>query len=267
LLTLTLLLCLAIATLSCGNSKSTTSSAAAPLSGNWQLTLLRHSNTQEWLLSGFLLQSGSTITGSVILGAGCQGVGPVTGTFDGQNLQLTVGGFGQDFDLSATVSSGSGSIDTITGGQFSTPAGGCIGFTSSGTWSAVRVESLTGPFHGSAVLSTGSSSTTIDLSGTMTQGPNVGASNATLSGTVNETTPNVYCAYFNNLSISGLISGPTATLTLYGPDGIQVGQITGASVAVDGTSLTTVGGSGGLLVNTISSSCPAQTGSITLTFP
>jgi len=265
LLTVALLLCLSIGTLSCGSGNSS-STAAAPLSGNWQITLVRHANTEQFTFSGFLLQSGDNITGSVTLSAGCEGVGSVTGTFDGQNLQLTIGGFGQDFSLTAALPSGS-AADTTIAGQFSTLAGGCIGFTSTGTWTAVRVQPLAGPFHGSVVLGTGITATTIDVAGTMTQGPNIGASNATLTGTLNETSTNLFCSYFSNVTIAGLIGGPNANLNLYGYDGSQIGQISSATVATDGTSLTTVGGSGVISVNKLSGGCPAQTGSITITFP
>ncbi len=266
LLTLTLLFCLAMATLSCGGGNSPAAAASA-LSGNWEFTLLRHSNTQPFTLAGFLLQSGSTVNGSLTLSSGaivgCQGVGPATGTFDGQNLQLTVGQFGQDFTLTANLPSGSASNSTIAG-QFSTLAGGCIGFASTGTWTAVRIQPLTGPFHGSFVLGTGLSATTIDVTGTLTQGSNVGASNASLSGTVNETNNNLFCSYLSNVTTTGLIGGSTANLLFFNTEGSQIGQITGATVALDGTSLTS---DSGLLLNQISPACPAQTGSVMLTFP
>jgi hypothetical protein len=259
-------LCLLIVTLSCGSGKHSSTSTSSPLSGNWQLTLVRHANTEQFIFSGFLLQSGNNVSGSLTLSAGCVGVGSVTGTFDGQNLQLTIGGFGQDFSLTATLPSGT-SVATSLAGQFSTLQGGCIGFASTGTWSAVRVQPLTGPFHGTVVLGTGITATTIGVSGTMSQGPNIGASNATLSGTLNETSTNLFCSYLGNITLTGLIGGSNANLTLYGYDGSQVGQIVNAIVAPDGTSLTTVGGTGNITVNKLSSGCLSQTGSITITFP
>jgi len=266
LLTVTLLLCMLVATVSCGNGNNSTS-AASSISGNWQLTLTRHNSTQQWTFSGFLLQSGGTVTGSFILGAGeCQGVGPVSGSFDGQNLQLTVGTFGQDFSLSASLPSGSAAESSIDG-QFSTLAGGCIGFASTGTWTAVRVPSLSGPFHGSFIVTDG---TNIDVTGTLTQGPNIGASNVTLSGTMNATGGPSFCSYLSTATVTGLISGTSAILSFYGPDGSQVGQIPSpgfgpATVAADGTSLT-----GSYAFSAISSSCSGLTGGqgdVTLTFP
>lgn len=265
-LTITLLLCLAIATLSCGSSGNSSASAGSPLSGNWQVTLIRHSSTDTFTFSGFLLQSGGTVSGSFVLVSGpaasCLGVGPVTGTYDGQNLQLTVGEFGQDFSLSSSLPSASASNGSISG-QFSTLAGGCIGFASTGTWTAVRVLPLTGPFQGSFILGSGSSSASVGVTGTMTQGPNVGASNATLSGALNQTGSS-FCSYLSDVTIAGLVSGSTANLNLYGPDGSQIGQVSNATVALDGTSLTSTGG---VLIDQISSTCSPQTGSVTLNFP
>jgi hypothetical protein len=247
------------------------------MSGNWQFTLTRHNSTQVWTFSGFLLQSDKNVTGSFILNAaGCQGVGPVNGTFDGQNLQLTVGALGQDFSLSGAMASGtsaSGTSATNTvismTGQFTDPAGGCIGFSSTGTWTAVRVLPLSGSFHGSFVDST--NDVTVNVSGTLTQGTNVGASNATLSGTINATGTHSFCSYLTNSTIAGFISGTSATLIFYAPDGTIIGQLplqsgTFATVSPDATSLTgfftlypiaTIG----------STTCHDLTGSATVTFP
>ena len=268
LLTLTLLLCLGLANLSCGGSSKSPVSAAAPLSGNWEITLVRHNNTDQFTFTGFLLQSGSTVTGSFILSTGgliigCPGVGSVTGTFDGQNLQLTVGEFGQDYSLSASLPSGSAS-DTSIAGQFSTLAGGCAGFASTGTWTAVRVLPLTGPFHGSFSFGTGTTATTIAVTGTLTQGSNIGASNASLSGTINETATNAFCQYLNIATITGLISGTTANFTLYGFDGSPIGQIASATVAPNATSLAS---NGGVTLNQLSGACGPLSGTVTLTFP
>ena len=264
LLTVTLLLCMSTAAVSCADNHSS-ASAVSPISGNWQLTLTRHNSTQQWTFSGFLLQSGSTVTGSFILGAGCQGVGPVSGTFDGQNLQLTVGEFGQDFSLSASLPSGNAASAFIEG-QFSTLQGGCVGFTSTGTWTAVRVVPLSGAFHGSFVSS--SNNGTMDVTGTLTQGSNIGASNATVSGTISTTGATRFCSYLNTATITGTISGTALVLTLYGPDGSQIGQIPApppeppAIVTPDGTSLTS-----SYIFPQISKDCLGDQGSLTLTFP
>jgi hypothetical protein len=264
LLSVTLLLCLSVATLSCGNSNNSVS-PGSDISGNWQLTLTRHNSTQVWTFSGFLLQSGGIVTGSFILGAGCQGVGPVNGTFDGQNLQLTVSEFGQDFSLTATLPSGSASTAFI-GGQFSTLQGGCVGFTSTGTWTAVRITPLLGSFHGSFVSSSGNG--TLDVTGTLTQGANIGASNATVSGTITASGGQRFCSYLSTATITGTISGETLVLNLYGPNGAQTAQIPApppeppAIVTADAASLTS-----SYSFPQISNVCTGDQGSLTLSFP
>ncbi len=260
------LLCMVVASLSCGGGGNSSTSSPATISGNWQFTLVRHSNTDQSVFTGFLLQSGQSVTGSLILSEGCQGVGPVTGTFDGQNLQLTIGAYGQDFSLTASLPSGSASDATIDG-QFSAVPGACLGFTTSGTWTAVRTPALAGPFHGSVVFGSGPTATTINITGNLTQGPNIGTSNATVTGSMDQTVGNAFCPYFSNITINGLISGPTLNFNLYGVNGNQVGQVTGATLSSDGTSITTVGGNGGVSVNALSNGCPAQVGTIAVTFP
>ncbi len=263
-----LLSCLSIAALSCGGGNPSSSAVSSPIAGNWQFTLTRHNSTEQWTFSGFLLQSGTTMSGSFVLSAGaCQGVGPVTGTFDGQNLQLSVGAYGQDFSLSTTLTSDNGSVTSLSG-QFSTLPGGCIGFASTGTWTAVNVPPLSGSFQGSFVAS-GSNGAVVNVAGTLAQGPNVGASNAALSGTINATGSTNFCSYHSNATVTGLISGTSATLMFFGPDGSQIGQIPGpasppAAVAPDASSLT-----GSFVFPAISNSCSGFTGGpggATLTF-
>ncbi len=268
LLTATLLLCLVITIVSCGGGSSTAAPPASAISGNWEMTLRRHNSTEPWIFSGFLLQSGGLVSGSVILGAGvgCQGVvGPVTGTFDGQKLQLTIGSFGQDFSLTGGMTSGGSGSDSLQG-QFSTVEGGCLGFSSTGTWSAVRIPTLSTSFHGQFVPAAVNVAT-IDVSGSLTQGSNVGASNATLTGTIKSTGGSQFCPYISTGSVTGVISGTNVVLNLYGPDGSKIGQIPdfgfpAATLSADATSLT-----GDYSLQGLSVDCPLNSGTVTLTFP
>jgi hypothetical protein len=242
--------------------------AASAISGNWEITLVRHNSTEPWTFSGFLLEAGGSVSGSVILGAGvgCQGVvGPVTGTFDGKNLQLTIGSFGQDFSLTGGMQSGS-SGDATLQGQFSTLEGGCLGTSSAGTWSAVRIPPLSTKFHGHFVPAAVNVAT-IDVSGTLTQGSNVGASNATLTGTITSTGGTQFCPYISTGSITGVISGTNVVFNLYSPDGSQVGQIPNfgfpaATLNSNETSLT-----GDYSLQALSVDCPVNNGTMTLKFP
>ena len=271
-LSLSLCLCALLASLACGGSSST---PVAPVSGNWQMQLVSPNSDQPWQLSGFLLQSGNSVTGSFVsvpnatTGFGCNGVGPVSGTINSQNtLKLDVNESGQDVSLTASFPSETPSTKAPLTGQFSTLGAGCTNSTT-GTWSAVLVTPLAGSFHGTF---TSQQNGPIDVTGTFTQGPNIGASSATLSGTINAAGPTAFCSYLNAATITGVISGTQVTLNLYGPDGSKIGQVgpPAAIVTPDGKSLSC------LLSNTpacsysfsqISKSCTGDTGNVQLTFP
>jgi hypothetical protein len=254
-----LLLGALLATVSCGGGSSA-STQDAPLSGNWQIILTRHVNPDPPLIfTGFLLQSGNAVTGSVILGSNCAGVGPVAGTVDGQNLALTINEFGQNVSLTGTMPSGS----TPMGGQFSNLAGGCTDFANTGTWSAIRVTPISGSFHGTFESSTYG---TLEVAGTLTQGPNTGGSNATLTGTMTATSAPHFCSFLTVAAVTGLISGTTVALNLYGPNGSQITQIGTPSdpltVTPDGKSMV-----GRYAFPTVSSTCTSDQGAVQLTFP
>ena len=251
----TLLVCLT-ATVACGGGGK--SEADGPMTGNWQITLQPHGVYAHFIYSGFLTQNGSSVSGAVILGGGCLGVGPVTGTASGENLSLNINEFGQDVSLVGSLPSGNGPV----GGQYSTANGACTSpYSSTGTWTAVRIPPLNGALTGVFT----SSSTQIhvppiNVTGTLTQGPNTGASTATLSGTMTATsTGSQFCSYLSTATINGVVSGETATLNLYGPNGELITAIP-ASVSPDGSSLS---GTYGFLG--ISSNCTGDGGTVTLT--
>ena len=190
----------------------------------------------------------------------------MSGTFDGKTLQLTIGSFGQDFSLTGAPASGSSKTPSLQG-QFSTLSGACLGFSSTGTWSAVSIPPLSTSFHASFVPA-GVSSVPITVAGTLTQGANVGASNATLLGTMNPVGSQDFCAYIGTGStVTGTISGTSVVLNIFAPDGSQIGQVPGfgfpvATLAANGKSLT---GEYSLLGTSIT--CSGNNGTVTFTFP
>jgi hypothetical protein len=250
---ISLLLIVLLANAACGGG-GTVSPSGSSLSGNWEISLQRHVLPDSPLIySGFLQQSGGAITGSVILGSNCSGVGPITGTLDGQKLALTINEFGQEVSLTGAPPSSA----TSMGGEFSTLAGGCTPFPNTGTWSAIRVPPLAGAFHGTFK----SSSDTIEVGGTLSQGPNTGNSNATITGTLNATGAARFCSYLTMSAVAGVISGTTLALNLYGPDGMLISQIPG-SITPDASSFT-----GTFAFQSISKSCLGDQGTVQLTFP
>lgn len=269
-----LVFCALVATLSCG-SGSPPANTSAPLSGNWEITLVRHNSATQYPYSGFLVQSGSSVTGSVLLngGNGCAGVGTVTGTVNGQAFQLDINEFGQDISLTGTIpQSGSSGSESLSG-QFSSVTGGCLGFTSTGNWSAVRVAPLAGAFHGTFVAQNG---TTTTVTGAMTEAANTGNSFATVSGSIAASGSTPFCPYLTTATISGLVSGTNVELNLYGPDGSQIGEIpSGVPVTLPEVpplltaNATSITGTYTFLATSPSSSSPCQqiSGTVALTFP
>ena len=100
-----LILLLLTFSLACGNSKNSATTSGM-LTGNWEITLNRHASTIPLTFSGFMVQSGNAVTGSMVLGDGCKGVGPVNGTLDSQKLSLTINEFGQDLSLEGPLPAG-----------------------------------------------------------------------------------------------------------------------------------------------------------------
>jgi hypothetical protein len=277
LLSATLLLGLFTTTTACGGGGGgNPGSQSNALSGNWQISLNPQAKPiPAFVYTGFLLQSGNSVTGSLILGSDCrgvgpisQGVGPVTGTVNGQNVSLTIDEFEDNINLTGTLSSGSAPL----GGQFSNAAGRCTASANTGTWSAIQVAPVAGKFHGTFKSNLGNGN--FDVNGTLNQGPNTGNSTATLSGTINATGAARVCSYISSATITGLVSGTAVTLNLYGPDGAQfaqLGQFVNAAgnsppvtITLDATSLS---GTYNFPKIQISSPCPADQGMFQLSFP
>jgi hypothetical protein len=261
---LILLIGLLIGGMSCGSSGSA-KPQSGPLTGNWQISLLRHVQPDPALVfSGFLIQSGNSVTGAVSLGSNCSGVGPITGTVDGQNINLTINEFGEAISLQGTMASGTAPMS----GEFSNLAGGCTAFANTGTWSAVQVAPIAGTFHGTFVSSPAIGNGTIEVSGNLDQGPNTGNSTASLSGSITSNSGTQFCSYLSSASVTGLVSGTSVVLNLFGPNGEQtakfgnLGDNPAVTVTPDGTSI-----SGSYSFPSISSSCAGDQGTFQLTFP
>jgi hypothetical protein len=249
ILSATVLTCVLALLSSCGGG-STADPPTGALSGNWQLTLVQSGTKQpiQFSLSGFLQQSSNSLTGSFVLPGTCAGAGPVTGTVNGQSINLSVDQSGSTLELTGNTSSDNRSM----AGAYTDLAGGCSKTPSTGTWSAILIPPLTGNFTGTlsnsfymGVVTGVTPPAPIAVSGTITQSPNMGSSNASLSGTITAT--NYPC--FSTAALTGTVTGQNVDLTVYGL-GPQIGYIgqnpiattssTAAvlSVGTDGLSLT-----------------------------
>jgi len=228
----------------CGSSPSSAPQQSGTLSGNWQFSM---ANTPDLTVSsglqgGFLLQNGGSVTGAVVysntllnssLGPCNSGSTPITGTISGQNsVTFTAEAGTQTYTLTGTLNS-AGSM--ITGTYTATP-GTAVGGTPCGngtaqtgpqTWSANLIPPLsgniTGSFHSASNSSSGLSDQDFAVTGVFTQGQNIGASNATVTGTL--TFSSYPCIPGGVVSVNGQISGNTVVLQLIATNGSNAGQI------------------------------------------
>jgi hypothetical protein len=228
----------------CGGGTKSNPQNHAPLSGNWQFTVTPPTDNSflGGLQGGFLLQKDGTVTGAATYaislptanGVPCNsGSAQINGTISGQNVTLTAAAGNQTFTFTGTFSSDG---STMTG-TYSSTAGTGQGGSACGTdqtglqWSATSVPPLTGPVKGSFHSTSGPlNNQNFRVTGVLTQGENIGASNATVTGTLNFVDPvsllsNYPC--FDTASVNGQISGNVVVLQIIASNGANVGQIGG----------------------------------------
>jgi hypothetical protein len=181
--------------------------------------------------SGFLIQNGGTVTGSVIFtDQPCSGVGSVTGTVSGTAISLLVSPTGVNVNLSGTIGSGQNSMS----GNYTTLSTGCSATDvapGTGIWTANRVKPLSGNIQGT-FTSNDESLSPVTVTGKVSQGPNTGISTVPLTGSLSATD---YC--FSTADISGVVSGTSVLMNLVSSDGTQIGQVSGTT-SLDGTFIT-----------------------------
>jgi hypothetical protein len=244
-----------------GGGASSDPQPSTTLSGNWQFTVNGNdgfTNTPDLssssgLQGGFLLQSNGSAAGAFVysntLAGSAQGPcnsgsAPVTQT-SSQPATFTVAAGGQTYTLTVQTVNSDGS--SMSGSYTATPGPTVMvngtpvvcgeGTTASGgplPWTAKLVPpltgSITGGFHSASGSNSGLANQDFPLTGTLTQGENIGASNATVTGTLSFIDPttllNDYpCISSGTVFVNGQISGNTVVLQLIGTDGSNDGQI------------------------------------------
>ena len=248
-----LLLAAAMMFSGCGGSSSSADLPSAALSGNWQFTMTPPdpnypATAQYGLQGGFLLQKDGAVTGQTVYSfasdvlqngvpVACDsGSATITGTISGQNVTLTAVTGTQTFSLTGMLGPNGTSI---VNGQFTTPGGTvgsgavCGAATAQGTqagWSAVLVPalsgSITGSFHSASTLD----NEIFQVTGSLSQGSNIGATSATVTGALSFIDPvtqisDYPCFPAGGVNVTGQISGNTVILQLIGADGSSDGQI------------------------------------------
>jgi hypothetical protein len=278
----------------CGGSSSSGSTpTAGSAAGNWQFTVSPppDSSFSGGLQGGFLLQNGTAISGAAVYAVSApniqsplsnpcnSGSAPITGTISSQSVTFTAVAGSQTFSFTGTLSSDG---STITGTYSSTAGTAADGTTPCGSvqsnlqWSAILVPSITGTIQGSFHSTGGTSGLAnqdFPLSGTLTQGPNIGATNATVTGTLTFIDPlsslSVYPC-FEMASVNGQISGNSVVLQIIGIDGSNDGQIggpAGGPIGVNPVTFDSV--QGGAILHGVgpsylvaTKSCPGSVGGI-----
>jgi hypothetical protein len=260
-LCLLLLFILAITTLSCGGGSSVSSPQDSPqASGNWQFTLATTGTSfaASPLQGGFLLQQNGSISGQIVfsillpstnggLATNCNnGTATVTGTMTGQsvNLVATIGSLdhnGNPASQTITLSGGalSANNSSLNSGTYTVTPGyalvngqlvACGTAQDAGNWNATLVPPLTGAFQGSfhSTIGAGFANQNFPVSGTFTQGLNIGAASATVTGKLLFQDPitllNDYPC-MSSASVNGTISGNSVLLQIFSTNGAVVGQI------------------------------------------
>jgi hypothetical protein len=226
-----------------GSAASSGSQPSGALSGNWQFTMAPQTDGNPndptfngGLQGGFLLQNNGSASGQTVYsvtssasasGLPCNsGSAPVAVTISGQTVTLTEVAGTQTFTLTGTLSSnGSTMAGTYTSTAGTGPDGSPCGYVETGlSWSAIFVPplsgSITGNFHSTSGNS-GLDDQDFAVTGVFTQGENIGASNATVTGTL------LFTGYpcLSVASVNGQISGTSVLLQMIGTNGSQVGQI------------------------------------------
>jgi len=202
------------------------------ISGNWQIALQfgERQNLNPQPQSGFLVQNGNEVTGSVLVSNfNCSGVGAVSGTVSGSDVSLVINPTGSEIDLTGTVGTG----QTSMSGNYTILSTGCTGegdAPQTGTWTANQVTPLNGNFQGTF---TSNRLDAFQVTGQVSQGPNTGTTNAALTGNLSLAAG--YC--FATASVSGVASGTSVVMNLLDSNGNQIGEVQGTSTP-DGTSVT-----------------------------
>lgn len=235
-----------LAATGCANGSSHgDSNGTTTLSGNWQFTL--QSPTDQsfvgGLQGGFLLEKSGSISGSAAYALSqlpqsggtplvCNGgSAPITGKIVGQNVTLTAVAGSQTFVLTGALSA---DASTMTG-TYTLSADTSSGSSPCGTaqtglnWTATLIPPLTGSiqgvFHSTALTL---ADQVFAVTGSLTQGENIGASKATVTGTLSFIDPVSLLSDYPCLataSLNGQISGNTVVLQIVGIDGLNAGQI------------------------------------------
>ena len=227
----------------CGGSSSSPSPTNGSLSGNWQFTVAPPADNSfvGGLQGGFLLAKSGAVTGGATYSVALPGQGgtvcnsgsaSITGTVSGQTVNLTAVAGTQTFTFTGTLSAdGSSMSGTYASTAGTAPDGSSCGTAQTGLqFSAALVPPVTGSIKGSFHSTGGLNNQDFVLTGSLAQGQNIGASNATVTGSLSFVDPTTLISNypcFGTAAVNGQISGDTIILQIIGTDPSNSGSILG----------------------------------------
>jgi hypothetical protein len=222
----------------CGGGSSSSSQQSqqgAVLAGNWQFNMTGPPDNSfvGGMQGGFLLQNNGSVTGGVVYSIALpqppptpatvcsSGSAAVTGILNGQQVTLNAIAGTQTYALTGTLSADG---STMMGTYTSTDGQGCGTAQTGLQWSATSVNPITGNIQGIFHSTLGGAllNQNFPVTGFLTQGENIGASNATVTGSLNF---NGGYPCLNTASVNGQISGNSVVLQIIGSNGLNSGQI------------------------------------------
>lgn len=243
-----LLACSLLLLSACGGGGSSTVTLPPPqLSGNWQFSMANppDQSFQGGLQGGFLLETNGSVHGSAMFSVFLpqppptpptlcnSGSASITGTLSGQKVTITAIAGTQTFTFTGTLSADN---TTVVGTYASTDGtaqdGSPCGTAQTGlSWSATTVPLLSGGVQGSFHSTSGANGLQdqdFQVVGSLIQGENTGASNATVTGSLTFIDPVTLVSDYpcmDTVTLTGQVSGNTVILQIFGKNGLNVGQI------------------------------------------
>jgi hypothetical protein len=256
----------------CGNGGTSASGSGSAVAGNWQFQMNTDGSFASTnsicappmvCVSGFLTQTNGSLTGQLLYSFAavpqtspptlCGGSATVTGKISGQNVSLNAIAGSQAFTFTGTLSSDGSTMS----GSYSSSGPGCGTAQSGMQWTANSVPPLNGTFLGNFYSTNGSSvasNRAFQVTGTLAQGPNIGASSATVSGML--TFQGYPCA--STASVNGQISGNSVSLQVFATNGLNVGTI--SPIFNSTPSGYVLNGAAGTGYNLTTKTCPSPSG-------
>ena len=228
----------------CGSyNNPTNSQTTATLAGNWQFTYVSTKNGSS-TVSGTLTQTGSNFSGTVTITNSCATSGTISGTISGSSLTGTITETNPEtISVTGTVTSDYSSANGTY--QVMTATGMCAAaMGDSGTWTGTHMMVSGGGYKGRV-----RPADRMPVQLTLNLKDDAG------SGQLSGTATFINSACLHSMNVAGTLSG--MNLELQGDGGTDGSVVLSGTTDKEGNILT--------LNSTVSGTCEAESGAVTLT--